>query len=52
MVTIYINFPDGPDGFKIIELLVQKKKIVKVLAIYGHDGHLGHVTDFGHLLAW
>ena len=32
-------------SFKIIELLVQKKKTVKVLAIYGHGGHPGHVTE-------
>ena len=32
-------------SFKIIELLVAKKKIVKLLAIYGHGGHLGHVTE-------
>ena len=35
-------------SLKIIELLVTKKKIVKVLAVYalyGHGGHLGHVTE-------
>ena len=31
--------------FSIIELLVKKKKIVKVLAIYEHGGHLCHVTE-------
>ena len=33
--------------FQDIELLVPKKKIVKVLAIYmyGHGGHLGHMTE-------
>ena len=32
---------------KIIELLTLKKKIVKVLATYGHanGGHLGYVTE-------
>ena len=32
-------------SFKIIEPLVPKKKIVKVLAIYGHGGYLGHVAE-------
>ena len=31
-------------SFKIIGLLVREKKILKVFTIYGHDGHLGHVT--------
>ena len=31
-------------SFKFICLVLQKK-IVKVLAIYGHGGHLGHVTE-------
>ena len=31
-------------SFKFICLVVQKK-VVKVLAIYGHGGHLGHVTE-------
>ena len=31
--------------FQDIELLVPKKKIVKVLSIYEHGGHLGHVTE-------
>ena len=31
-------------SFKIIGLLVLKKKIFKVFAIYRHGGHLGHVT--------
>ena len=30
--------------FKIIGLLVLEKKIFKVFTIYGHGGHLGHVT--------
>ena len=32
-------------NFKIIELLVPKEKIVKVLTIYWHGGDLGHVTE-------
>ena len=32
-------------SFKITVLVVPKKKIVKVLTIYGHGGHLGHVTE-------
>ena len=32
-------------NFKIIELLVPKKKIVKAFAIYENDGHLGHMTE-------
>ena len=31
-------------SFKIIGLLVLEKKILKVFTIYGHGGHLGHVT--------
>ena len=31
-------------SFKIIELLVPKKT-VKVLDIFEHGGHLGHVTE-------
>ena len=31
-------------SFKIIDLLVLEKKIVKDFAIYSHGGHLGHVT--------
>ena len=31
-------------SFKIIGLLVLKKKIFKCFAIYSHGGHLGHVT--------
>ena len=31
-------------SFKIIGLLVPEKNILKVFTIYGHDGHLGHVT--------
>ena len=30
--------------FKIKGLLVLKKMILKVLAKYGHGGHLGYVT--------
>ena len=30
--------------FKIIGHLVLEKKIFKVFTIYGHGGHLGHVT--------
>ena len=30
--------------FKIIGLLVLEKEILKVFTIYGHGGHLGHVT--------
>ena len=32
-------------SFNTIELLVQKEKTLKLLAIYGHGGHLGHVTE-------
>ena len=32
-------------SLKIIELLVPMKTILKVLAKYGHGGHLGHVTE-------
>ena len=31
-------------SFEIIGLLVLEKKILKVFTIYGHGGHLGHVT--------
>ena len=31
-------------SFKIIGLLVLEKNIFKVFNIYGHGGHLGHVT--------
>ena len=31
-------------NFKIIGPLVLEKKIFKVFTIYGHGGHLGHVT--------
>ena len=31
-------------SFKIIGLLVLKKKILRVFAIYSHGGLLGHVT--------
>ena len=31
-------------SFKIIGFLVLEKKIFKVFTIYGHGGHLGHVT--------
>ena len=31
-------------SFKIIGLPVPEKKFLKVFTIYGHDGHLGHVT--------
>ena len=31
-------------SFKIIGLLVLEKKIFKCFTIYGHGGHLGHVT--------
>ena len=31
-------------SLKIIGLLVLEKKIFKVFTIYGHGGHLGHVT--------
>ena len=31
-------------SFKIIGLLVLEKKIFKGFTIYGHGGHLGHVT--------
>ena len=30
--------------FKVISPVVLKKKIFKVFTIYGHGGHLGHVT--------
>ena len=30
--------------FKIIGLLVLKRRFLKVLTIYGQGGHLGHVT--------
>ena len=30
--------------FKVISLLVSEKKIFMVFTIYGHGGHLGHVT--------
>ena len=36
-------------SFKIVCLLVLKKKILKVFAIYSHGGQLGHVTcDLNH----
>ena len=31
--------------FQDLELLILKKTIVKILAIYGHGGYLGHVTN-------
>ena len=31
-------------SFKIIGLLVLEKNFFKVFTIYGHGGHLGHVT--------
>ena len=31
-------------SFKIIGLLILEKKIFKDFTIYGHGGHLGHVT--------
>ena len=31
-------------SFKVIGLLVPEKRIFKVLTIYRHGGHLGHVT--------
>ena len=31
-------------SFKIIEILVLKKKSFKGFNLYGHGGHLGHVT--------
>ena len=31
--------------FKIIKIMVPKKKIVKVLVILGQGGHFGHVTE-------
>ena len=31
-------------NFKIIGLMVLEKKILKVFTIYGHGGHLCHVT--------
>ena len=43
MVTIYINLAS-----LILHASFQdhwKKKIVKVLSIYGYGGHLGHVTE-------
>ena len=36
-------------SFQIIGLLVLKKKNFKVLTIYGHGGHLGHVTRTIHI---
>ena len=46
---IYINFVELYSlmlhaKFKIIGLLVLKKIILKVFAVYSHGGHLGHVT--------
>ena len=46
---IYINFVKLHSlmlhsKFKIIGLLVLKKKILKVFAVYSHGGHLCHVT--------
>ena len=44
---IYIDFVELHSlmpSFKIIGLLVLEKKIFKVFIIYGHGGHLGHVT--------
>ena len=35
--------------FKIIGLLVLEKKFFKVFTIYGHGGHLGHVTWTIHI---
>ena len=32
-------------SFNIMGLLVPKKKTVNVSVIYGHGGHLGHVTQ-------
>ena len=32
-------------SFKVIGLLVLEKTILKVFTIYGHGGHLGHVTQ-------
>ena len=42
-------------SFKIIGLLVLKKKILKVFDVYSHGGHLGHMnltiyTNFHFLL--
>ena len=31
-------------SFKIIGLLLCRRRFLKVLTIYGHGGHLGHVT--------
>ena len=31
-------------SFKVIGLVVLEKNIFKVFTIYGHGGHLGHVT--------
>ena len=32
-------------SFKIIEHVVPKEEIVKVLDIYGHSGNLGHLIE-------
>ena len=32
-------------SFKVISLLVLEKKIFKDFTIYGHSGHVGHVTQ-------
>ena len=37
------EYPMLPN-FKVIGLLVPEKKIFKVFTIYGHGGHLSHVT--------
>ena len=47
-VIIYINFVNLESLIVYAlfqKLLVPKKKSVEVFAIYGHGGHLGHVTE-------
>ena len=39
-------------SFVKIGLLVPKKKIQKVLTIYGCGGHLGHVTEMLEIKFW
>ena len=42
-VIIYITVVDMPN-FEIIIFLVPMKNIFNVSVIYGHDGHLAHVS--------
>ena len=45
--SLKLNFEEVQSqmqSFKILGLLVLKKRFLNVFPIYGHGGHLGHVT--------